>query len=136
MKHVTRWSPDTCGCVIEFEWDDEEPDETRKHDLTNYVSKCPAHQELDVEESYNIVKDENVRKNKALSEVLKNTENESLFDIKEENGTSFKALKPNVKYNWSWSGTVPNRILNIEFTGAELSTADEIKISGVAWQKH
>ena len=28
-RQVTRWRPDTCGCVVDFEWDDETPEEER-----------------------------------------------------------------------------------------------------------
>ena len=28
---TTRWSPDTCGCVLEYSWDDALPQEARVH---------------------------------------------------------------------------------------------------------
>lgn len=31
MKKITTWSPDTCGCTINYVWDDNDPPETRIH---------------------------------------------------------------------------------------------------------
>lgn len=42
MKHITRWRPDTCTCVLELEWDDEHPEEAREHKAIK-VERCGAH---------------------------------------------------------------------------------------------
>jgi hypothetical protein len=42
MKHITRWRPDTCACVLELEWDDTDPEETRAHNAIK-VERCEAH---------------------------------------------------------------------------------------------
>lgn len=39
MKRITTWSPDTCNCVIEYEWDDTEDQNTRKHKFVK-VDHC------------------------------------------------------------------------------------------------
>lgn len=31
MTKVTRWYPDTCGCVIDLQWDSEAPSDQRVH---------------------------------------------------------------------------------------------------------
>lgn len=36
---VTRWSPDTCGCKIDIEWDTDNPN-VHTHNL---ITACPAH---------------------------------------------------------------------------------------------
>ncbi len=41
-KHLTRWRPDTCGCVIEYEWDDAEAEEARQH-VPKKIDACPDH---------------------------------------------------------------------------------------------
>lgn len=28
-RQVTRWRPDTCGCVVDFEWDSDVPEADR-----------------------------------------------------------------------------------------------------------
>ena len=61
----TRWYPDTCSCVIEYEWDDTEPQETRQHTLKN-IERCQAHNLVNSGEAYGNVIDENQSKNKAI----------------------------------------------------------------------
>lgn len=41
-KHLTRWRPDTCGCVIEYEWDSDDAEETRVHTPVK-IDACPDH---------------------------------------------------------------------------------------------
>lgn len=43
MKHITRWRPDTCSCVLELEWDDEVPEAERTHEAVK-VERCAVHQ--------------------------------------------------------------------------------------------
>lgn len=44
MKRTQRWSPDTCGCVCEMDWDDTLPTEAEQHIIANRIVKaCPAH---------------------------------------------------------------------------------------------
>ncbi len=66
MKKVTRWSPDTCGCVVDYEWNDKQPGNIRDHTLKTIVQFCPAHQGLSDAEVFLAVFDENKRKNKTL----------------------------------------------------------------------
>lgn len=63
---VTRWSPDTCGCVVEYEWDDTVPAKNRVRKFKACVRKCPRHAHLDDEAVYNAITEENSRKNIAL----------------------------------------------------------------------
>lgn len=44
--HTTRWSPDTCDCVVEYDWDDAEPTNVRKHTLKKMVNTCPLHKNV------------------------------------------------------------------------------------------
>lgn len=71
MIKITRWKPDTCDCVLEYEWDTEEAEEVRTHTPIK-VQSCAAHQFMDQapENVYGKVKEENSRKNIALGKVL------------------------------------------------------------------
>ena len=113
----TRWSPDTCGCVIEYEWDDSVPEDQRTHSLSNVVSKCPAHAALTDNNTFSSVLDENPRKNNALNHVLDNAPT-ALFDV--INGA--RQLKESINFSFSWSGIAPDRVLTISFTGITLTT--------------
>jgi len=63
MRKVTRWYPDTCDCVIEYEWDDSESEEVRTHTLKRVVAKCHAHKAVDHNSLFDVVLEENRRKN-------------------------------------------------------------------------
>jgi hypothetical protein len=77
---TTRWSPDTCKCVIEYEWDDKVPQREREHNVARIVRVCKAHEALDagieakiMESTKNIfdnVLSENRLKNHTLRKVL------------------------------------------------------------------
>jgi hypothetical protein len=68
-KNVTRWSPDTCGCVIEYETDDTETDESKKHVHHATIKSCPAHSKHHGKpEHLTIVFEENRRKNNVLAQ--------------------------------------------------------------------
>jgi len=70
MKKITRWSPDTCDCVIDFEWDTDNPD--LPHVGKEIVKACDAHKGNDVSNGYAKVLDENQRKNKAFKLITDN----------------------------------------------------------------
>ncbi len=116
--NITRWSPDTCDCVIEYSWDSTQPESTRVHNLSTIVSKCPAHSSLSDSQVYSIVLEENPRKNQALQNILDNSPTTSLYDIVSGN----RQLKQTLGFNFSWSGTAPNRVLTVSFTGISLTT--------------
>lgn len=71
--HVTQWRPDTCGCVLEYEWDDEvEPDERLHTVRTHDDSACPRHKTLKMKKSaaFDHVLEENQRKNRVHAELV------------------------------------------------------------------
>lgn len=113
---TTRFSPDTCGCELEYTWDDTLTESERVHSFKSIV-KCPVHSGQADETAYNTVFEENPRKNIALERCLANGPT-ALFDTID--GT--RQLKQGITYNFSWSGTAPNRVLNISFTGITLTT--------------
>jgi hypothetical protein len=64
MIRVTRWSPDTCGCVVEYEWDDEANPETRTHAF-KAGTRCSLHAAAPGDHLA-VVQEENTRKNLAI----------------------------------------------------------------------
>jgi hypothetical protein len=70
---TTRYSPDTCECVLEYTWDDTVAEENRTHTLSNFINRCSAHSSLSSDnDRWNTIFDENPRKNIALKTVLDN----------------------------------------------------------------
>jgi hypothetical protein len=69
MINTTRWSPDTCKCVLEYTWDDSIPEDQRVHTPANIVFKCDKHIIVDSSTIYDSVKDENQTKNQVLATI-------------------------------------------------------------------
>jgi hypothetical protein len=122
--HTTRWSPDTCQCILEYEWDDSVPENQRTHTPATVVKKCTGHQPLpDINSVFNTLLDENPRKNKALAEILANAPSNSWYDIDATSGS--RVFKQNITVKWTWTGTAPNRVLTLSFTGITLTNAQK-----------
>ena len=117
---TTKWRPDTCGCELEYTWDDSVSADQRTHTLLNVLNKCPDHSTLTNSDVYSAIIDENPRKNIALTTALDNGPT-SLYDV--VNGA--RQLKPTITYTYSWTGTAPNRVLRISFTGVSLTTTQK-----------
>ena len=127
---ITRWSPDTCGCVIDYAWDDAVPENQRTVSFNNIVTKCPAHTILTTNNDvWTAINDENPRKNVARQLLLDNAPN-TIYDIIDvSNGT--RDFKSGISLNWIWSGTAPNRVLNLTVTGATLTNAQKNTIRNI-----
>jgi hypothetical protein len=120
---TTRWSPDTCSCSVEYTWDDTLTEANRTHTLSDVINKCPAHSALTNSSVYTTVLDENPKKNITLQLSLDNGPS-TLYDT--VNGT--RQLKSTISYSYSFSGTAPNRVLTISFTGITLTTQQKTTI--------
>lgn len=97
MLRVTRWSPDTCGCIVEYEWDDTKPASERTHSFKNAIKLCEYHKALSGTKAYDEVSSENTRKNQAFGLV--------------------KQIKPELEledYTWSFDA---KRKLKVGFLG-------------------
>jgi hypothetical protein len=106
---VTRWSPDTCQCVIEYNDD---------ITLSRVVQACAAHQGGTEATVFSTVLEENPRKNNSLKEILDNAP-ASMFDIDAESGQ--RVFKRGIDVNFAWSGVAPNRTLTLTVTGITLT---------------
>lgn len=67
---TNRWKPDTCACVIEYEFDETLADDVRTHSLKN-IQKCQYHNDPDDAQAFIRANRENNDKNFAIGEVLK-----------------------------------------------------------------
>ncbi len=65
---TTRWSPDTCGCVIDYQWDDAVAPASRVHTSSQIVTKCAFHAAAATHSAlWSLLMEENPRKNRALA---------------------------------------------------------------------
>ena len=116
---ITRWSPDTCDCIIEYEWDDSIPQDQRTHTLSNYVRKCAAHSTLASDTTrYQTVIEENPRKNVGLQTIIDNAP-AAFVDTDAQTGR--KKLKAGLSLTYTVAGTAPNRVFTLIFGGATLT---------------
>jgi hypothetical protein len=75
-KQITQWTPDTCGCVLEYSWDSSIPAESRVHVGESLVKTCAIHlakaQELNQDPKlfHLHVNEENTRKNWSIGKLL------------------------------------------------------------------
>lgn len=122
--NTTRWSPDTCKCILEYTWDDSISESSRTHTMSAIVQRCSAHTILANDITvYNTVTEENPRKNISLDEILQNAPNTNWYDLDPDSGV--RVFKKNIIINWTWSGTAPNRVLTLTFTGITITTAQK-----------
>lgn len=69
MITKTTWRPDTCGCVIVYEWDTEVPEDERTHALIS-IQKCVRHTAEDTDSvAYTKAKTDNETKNIVVSDI-------------------------------------------------------------------
>jgi hypothetical protein len=81
MIQTTRWSPDTCSCVIEYQWDDSVPADTRTHTPATIDKQCARHSGMWLAAHFNTLTDENPRKNKIIDAILAQLPSLVLDDI-------------------------------------------------------
>lgn len=122
------WSPDTCKCKVEEQWD---PDKLNTpFTMTQVLKKCAEHITVSDSELYGVIyantDSEQKRKNLIEKQLL---ENES-FGIAEEkknpDGSSYKVFKDGITYNWSFVGEGKDRILNVEVKGVDFTANKDI----------
>lgn len=118
MINVTRWSPDTCDCVLEYSWDTEVADDQRVHTPLPPVKICDDHRANSQSEVHDKVHEENTRKNKVLDEIAKALPSYAKVD---ENGNSNADLE---KIKWSFD---VDRKLKIELVGGKTKDKTDVK---------
>jgi hypothetical protein len=70
MIRTTRWTLDTCGCSVEYEWDDTKDENTRTHSPKRIISRCEAHSDVllsTVAAHWSAITEENTRKNRVYA---------------------------------------------------------------------
>lgn len=98
---VTTWSPDTCGCIINYQWDDSDPEDSRTHSFHSTVRLCEVHQNIN-ENHYDVLLDENVRKNKIYAAILEKYPEKTIPIVNEKGQVTGKQLHGDFYYTWSF----------------------------------
>ena len=119
---VTRWSPDTCGCVLEYEWDDSVDENHRTHSANKIVTACEAHKgEVDKHVHFATVHGENTHKNEVHKTILENSPalTEEVLDAE---GNPHKEFKKGVKFEFAYDG---DRKLQVDLIGATVQEKED-----------
>lgn len=107
------WTTGTCGCIIRRSYDDV----TDIISFDYFINKCPEHAGVtDDLSAYNIMRDENTRVGGGFPYILENSPN-TIYDITQDGERVFKK---GITVTWFYSGTIPDRVLNINITGITL----------------
>lgn len=111
MKQRTTWSPDTCGCELEYEWDDTDPPETRVHTGAVIRKACPAHASLIDPKLHHVgVLGDNQLKNRALAIIARSEPGIGIDD----------QIKPDVVHRWELTA---DRRLRLYFKDMDITPA-------------
>lgn len=126
------YRPDTCGCVIEESYDDTLPLADIVVTQSNYFVTCSAHSGLaDNDTKYATVIEESSRKNRAIQLIIDNSpaSMENVVFIYQADGVT-RVLKKGVMFFFALSGTAPNRVITITYTGFTLTNAQKNTAQG------
>lgn len=119
MIKKTLWSPDTCGCVLEYEWDDSVPTEERTHTPTRATKICAEHtvekvatreanlgigRGKETREAHHIVYDavlaENQGKNRVMAALVESDDFGET--VKDDDDNDQRRFKRNAEPEWSF----------------------------------
>lgn len=109
---TTRWSPDTCGCSFDYQWDNQQSPDVRTHTFSNVVKRCPEHAALSGVALYDAVLTENQTKNILLGIAI-----------------GVESTITDESYRWSYDGA---RVLQVEFVGLTPNGARRTAIQNAA----
>ena len=124
---ITRWGPDTCGCVMDYSWDTASSPDTRVHTFSRVEKKCPEHTQLTDSLAYDACLDENKRKNILRGELVKRTD---IAEDKVRDGEdTFKDFKTGIIYDWRFD---VDRKLEVRILGTDLPVNDKNSIQATA----
>ena len=107
MINITRWSPDTCDCIVEYSWDTEVSEDQRVHTPTNVIRKCEEHKDEADSNIHAIVNEENPRKNKLMSRL------EQFTELVQSNPGGSVQIRGNL-VSWKYNAA---RILEVTISG-------------------
>lgn len=129
MIQITRWGPDTCNCVLEYQWNDSDLIEDRQHTLSRVVNKCIAHREYTDEIVFSMVTDENKRKNIVLNEIFSNTP--SLMFVNNEGKVIYDEKNVNWQFDQNRKLIISTNLKSTEKTKVKNLLKNKFKINEV-----
>lgn len=130
MIRKTLWKPDTCGCEMEFNWDDAVDTSFRTHTLSRVIAKCSFHSKLTAAKAWAAVNRENVLKNTVYRKILE-TVPTARDTLVQDDGAEVWSLKDSKEYRWAFDATRTLKVTLAGFTAAEKAQVISIAPVGV-----
>lgn len=119
---ITRWGPDTCECILDYEWDADLPLESRTFTIVGVFKTCDAHSGLaTIQQKFNQVKDENGRKNKVYG-LIEQYLPSAFETVVNPDGTTYTVLAGGREFSWSFDVNRNILINLVNFTAQEKTT--------------
>lgn len=114
----TRWQADTCGCTVQYEWDDAQSEDVRVHTPTAVLWRCARHAALSVIGThYSTIAGESRRKNVLLGRLMATLPN--IVVANPDGGLEFKAGS----VAWAFTAGGALRVTVKPLTGAQRNAA-------------
>lgn len=125
MIRTTRWSPDTCDCLIEYTWDDTVPESSRVHTPARSIHLCPEHAALSTPPlHYAVLAEENPRKNELIDQLTAwAVANVPAWITTDAAGNTI--LDP-ARIRWYWDNGASPRVLHIVIAGISPGQRDTL----------
>jgi len=127
MIKTQTWKPDTCECHVEEQYDNSI--ENAEMTCSKVLKKCSAHIAVADADLFGVLYSnpdgENKRKNLVHKYLLETDSLGLAEDVVQKDGSTIRTLKAGVKYDWSFSGTGKDRVLNAEIKGATLAVGQK-----------
>jgi len=125
--NITKWSPDTCTCIINYEWDPATSLADRIHTYTTTDKTCPTHANLVGQSLYDTLVNENQLKNSIEAALL--GWDDLAEDKQKPDGSTVRNFKIGVIYDWRFTGLDDARHLEIQILGITITPLIEGRIT-------
>ena len=117
---TTRWTVSTCGCIIDYTWDDSVPVEDRVHEYSQTVYKCENHKNVSDKDHQSVLLLENNSKNLAMGWLLENVPDFSQLKTAPD-GNINTVIKDGVTFDYEFTGSDYDRVLSVSVSGLALT---------------
>lgn len=128
----TRWTLDTCGCVLEIDWDPAVPPASRTHTLATVVTACPLHPlavspvGATVESDQIAPAADNRRVGRAVAAAMARLP----AKLQQTDADGTVRLREGVGLEWTFSGTGATRVVTLRFPGVTFTNAERNQVQG------
>lgn len=131
MINITRWSPDTCNCVIEYSWDAETSEDDRVHRFHQVVEQCEEHAGIEKHQDvHSHVLAENQTKNRVEGSVFDHVSRLKHKTVDPQGNVQI-VLHPSVQHVWKFVGKDSDRHLESTFLNANFTSDEVAKLKSV-----